>query len=292
MNTNVAYIVRAMPATTSERTSQGYFRDANQPRRLTSALEDLSGGVSRWRLAWALARLDIRNRYRGSVLGPFWMTASTAIMIAGIGILYSTLFQMSLREYLPWIAVSLLLWNTISQVVTDACQSLIGAEGMIRQIQLPYTVHVLRFVIRNAITAAHSLPLIALILLGTGALPGAEVIWIMPGILLLFINACAAGLFLGMFCARFRDVPQVVTNVMQLAFFLSPVLWKPSLLGEYTVWLVLNPFYSIMETMRGPLIEGGVSTSIWISALFYTVAMCIGSFLFFVRFRSRIAFWV
>lgn len=281
-----------MLTTTSAGASQGYLRDAGDPQRLSRALDDLSGGFSHWRLALALARLDIRNRYRGSVLGPFWMTASTAVMVAGIGVLYSALFQMPLREYLPWIAVSLLLWNTISQTITDACQSFIGAEGMIRQIQLPYTVHVLRFVIRNAIIAAHSLPLIAVVLLGTGILPGLEVIWIVPGLILLGINACAAGLFLGMFCARFRDVPQVVTNVMQLAFFLSPVLWKPSLLGGNSVWLALNPFYSIMETLRGPLIEGGASIMVWVSALIYTSAVCSFAFLFFVRFRGRIAFWV
>jgi lipopolysaccharide transport system permease protein len=273
-------------------TPQVYRRDATDPRHLKRAIQDMAGGLARWRLAVALARLDIRNRYRGSVLGPFWMTASTAILVVGLGLLYSTLFKMSLAEYLPWIAVSLVVWNIINQIVSEACHSLVQAEGVIRQLPLPYSVHVLRFVARNAIFAAHSLPLIAVVLLIFDAIPGPEALLAMPGILLIAVNACAAGLFLGVLCARFRDVPQIINNMMLLFFFLSPVVWKPHLLGEAAVWLPLNPFYVLMETVRGPLVEGGAAPMIWLAAIAYTVLASAGGFLFFVRFRARIAFWV
>src|SRR3712207_9508253 len=65
------------------------------------------------------------------------------------------------------------------------------------------------------------------------------------------LNAFAVGLFLGMICARFRDIQQIVASAMQFFFFLSPVIWKPALLGELAVWLPLNPFYALMETVRG-----------------------------------------
>jgi lipopolysaccharide transport system permease protein len=281
-----------MSASTLVTALQAYRRDAGDPQHLQRAMQDISGGFARWRLAAALARLDIRNRYRGSVLGPFWMTASTAVMVAGIGLLYATLFRMSLAEYLPWIAVSLVVWTMISQTVSDACNSFVAAEGVIRQLPLPYTVHVLRFVIRNAIIAAHSLPLIAVVLVAFGAVPGPEALLAIPGLMLIAVNACAAGLFLGMVCARFRDIPQIVTNLMQLAFFLSPVLWKPHLLGEAAAWLLLNPFYVLMETVRGPLVEGGAAPVIWLAAVSYTALVCLAAFAFFVRFRARIAFWV
>ena len=272
--------------------SPAYRRDADDPRNFDRAVGDLAAGLRRWRLAWALAWLDIRNRYRGSVLGPFWMTASTAVMVCGIGLLYATLFKMSLTEYLPWLAVSLLVWNTMNQTVVDSCTSFVASEGVIRQMPLPYTVHVLRFVIRNAIAAAHSLPLIAVVLALTGAIPGPEALLAIPGLVLIAINSCAVGLFLGMICARFRDIPQIVANVMQLAFFLSPVLWKPQLLGAGAAWLPLNPFFALIETVRGPLVEGGASFVIWGAALAYTALSCTLAMIFFVRFRGRIAFWV
>ena len=269
-----------------------YLVDAARPRRLERALEDLATGFARWRLAAALARLDVRNRYRGSVLGPFWLSLSTAVMVVALGLLYSTLFALPLDEYLPYLAVSLIVWNLISQTVTEACDSLTSAEGIIRQLPLPYTVHALRCVFRNAAVAAHSLPLILLVFLVFGHVPGPEALLALPGFFLVVANAFALAIVLGMVCARFRDIPPIIANVLQLAFFMSPVLWKPELLGDKQAWLPLNPFYVLMEVVRGPLVEGGAPPVVWGAAAGFTALTCAVSFVFFVRFRSRIAFWV
>lgn len=269
-----------------------YVRDASKPARGELAWHDLRDGFQKWRLAAALARLDIRNRYRGSVLGPFWMTLSSALMIAGLGILYSRLFKIPMEEYLPFIAISLIIWNTINQIVTEACSSFTTSEAIIRQLPLPYTVHVLRSVFRNVAVAAHNLPLILIVFLLTWKMPGLEALLVIPGLALFAINAFAGSLLLGMVCARFRDIQQIVTSAMQLAFFLSPVLWKPELLGASQIWLPLNPFYALMETMRGPLVEGGAPLIIWAAAVTYTGLVCCLALVMFVRFRGRIAFWV
>lgn len=269
-----------------------YVADASRPHRLERALDDLATGFGRWRLAAALARLDIRNRYRGSVLGPFWLSLSTAISVVAIGLLYSAIFKLPVAGYMPYLAVGLIVWGLVSQTVTDACDSLTSAEGVIRQLPLPYTVHALRCVFRNVAVAAHSLPLIALVFLFCGHLPGPEALLAVPGLLLVAANAFALAIVLGMVCARFRDIPPIVGSVLQLAFFISPVLWKPELLGDQQAWLPLNPFYVLMETVRGPLVEGGVPGMVWLSALGFTLLTCALAFAFFVRFRGRIAFWV
>ena len=266
--------------------------DASNPRRLSRAMEDLSSGMQTWRLSWALARLDLRNRYRGSVIGPFWLTLSTAAMLAGLGLLYSRLLGISLRDYLPHLAVSLVVWNVINGLVTDACTALTGAEGVIRQMRLPYTTHVLRVVMRNAIVAAHNLPLIVLIFLIFRIAPDWGLLLLPAGLAILGINAFAVTMLLGMICARFRDVGQIVGSVMQIAFFMTPIIWKPEALRENAWIVMLNPFYVIMETVRAPIIEGGGSLAIWALALLVTAAVCAVSFGFFVRFRGRIAFWV
>jgi lipopolysaccharide transport system permease protein len=272
--------------------SPAYVCDAADPRRLERALEDLTTGLRRWRLPAALARLDIKNRYRGSVLGPFWLSLSTAVMILALGILYAALFKLSVAEYLPFLAVSLIVWNLIAQIVGDACTSLIVSEGIIRQMPLPYSVHALRCVFRNAVVAAHNLPLILVVFAACGRFPGPEAVLALPGLALIAVNAFAVALFLGMLCARFRDIAPIVGSVMQLAFFVSPVIWKPELLKEKAAWLPLNPFYTVMETVRGPLVEGGAPPLVWASALGFTLLTCAAAFAFFVRFRGRIAFWV
>jgi lipopolysaccharide transport system permease protein len=269
-----------------------YHVDAANPQRLRRATADITIGFSRWRLAAALAWLDIRNRYRGSVLGPFWLTLSTGAMLLGLGLLYSALFKMSLREYLPHLAVSLVIWNAIAQMVNDATISLTQSEGIIRQMPLPYSVHALRCVMRNAIIAAHNLPLIGVVFLACGHLPGPEAFLAIPGLALIFINAFAVALFLGMLCARFRDIGPIVASTMQLAFFLTPILWKPRLLGHWEPFMPLNPFFAILETVRGPLVEGGGPPLAWVAAVIYTLLALTISAAFFIRFRGRVAFWV
>jgi lipopolysaccharide transport system permease protein len=73
---------------------------------------------------------------------------------------------------------------------------------------------------------------------------------------------------------------------------MTPIMWKPELLGEQQWMQLFNPFYALLETVRGPLVEGGGPLSAWIAALFYTAAMVVVAVGFFVRYRGRIAFWV
>src|SRR5215472_7810820 len=75
------------------------------------AMQDIADGLRLWRLAWTLAWLDIRLRYRGSMLGPFWLTISTGVMVGALGVLYSTLFKMDIASYLPFLALSQVLWG-------------------------------------------------------------------------------------------------------------------------------------------------------------------------------------
>lgn len=226
------------------------------------------------------------------MLGPIWLTISTAVMLVSLGFLYAKLFQIDISVYLPWLAVSLILWNVIAQAVGEACTTITSAESVVRQMPLPYAVHALRTVFRNAVVAGHNLPLIAIVFVIFGVSPGWIALMAIPGLLLLTINAFAASMLLGMLCARFRDIPPIVGSIVQIAFFVTPVIWKPELIREAQVWLPLNPFFAIMETMRGPIMGTGASLTIWLAAVVYTALLCVVAYIFFARFRNRIAFWV
>ena len=266
--------------------------EAGAPRRAARAGADLLSGVMGWRLAWALAWADIRNRYRGSALGPFWLTLSTAVTLASLGLLYSALLHESLRSYLPFLAVSMIVWNMISQIVSDSANSLIQAEGLIRQLPMPYTVHALRGLFRNVIVAAHNLPLIVIVFAFAHVPLHPEAVTALFGLALVALDAFAAALLLGMLCARFRDLGQIVNNVMQLAFFVTPILWKPAALGPRARWLLLDPFYGVLQAVRAPLLSQPIGAALWMVTLGYSALLCAISLAFFVRYRARIAFWV
>ena len=222
-----------------------------------------------WRLVLRLGWLDIRLRYRGSVLGPFWLTLSTAVMVVALGLLYSTLFHMDVHEFLPFLALSLVLWSAgIAAIITDACTCFLDAEASIRSMRMPFTLYPARIVVRNLIALAHNVLVIVAVFAFYGVWPGWHAVLALPAIALWVVDGLAAGLLLGAFCARFRDIPPIVASVMQIAFFLSADhLEARADRARAARWLPLNPFFSLLEIARAPLLGDVAPATVWAGAL-------------------------
>ncbi len=279
-----------LPALRSERLS--ISADATGSSRQHLAWADLRGGAKLWRLGFALGWLDIKLKYRGSLLGPFWLTISTAVWIAAMGGLYSALFHMDLRGYLPFLALSLVLWTALGGLVGDACNTFLQSEGMIRSLRMPFFVHAMRVVVRTVISLAHNVPVIVGVFLIFGIAPGAMALGSLPGFALWLLDGFAICFALGALCARFRDVPPIVGSVMQIAFFVTPIMWTPEQLRGHDAWLKFNPFDSLLEVVRQPLLGHAPGVGPWIAAILYSAALCIGTWFLFARVRGRLAFWV
>lgn len=257
------------------------------------AMADIAEGMHLWRLAWALGWLDIRLRYRGSMLGPFWLTISTGVMVAALGVLYSTLFKIELKEYLPFLALSQVLWGFLAALVSEACNVFTDAEGVIRSVRMPFFVFSMRGLIRNAIVLGHNIVVIVVVFAIFRMWPHPGSLLALPGLLLWAIDALALTLLLGGFCARFRDIQPIVNSIMQIAFFMTPVIWKPNQLSPAGIAnLAFNPFYDLLEVVRGPILGSDIAATTWIGACVYSLALCAIAWAFFVRARGRIAFWV
>jgi lipopolysaccharide transport system permease protein len=115
---------------------------------------------------------------------------------------------------------------------------------------------------------------------------------IVPGMALWICDALALTLLLGGLCARFRDINPIVNSLMQIAFFITPVIWKPEQLGADQKYLPLNPLYNMIEIVRAPLLGDPISLWTWAGAILFSAAICGVSWVFFVKARGRVAFWV
>jgi lipopolysaccharide transport system permease protein len=267
--------------------------DTTTGSRHRYATADVAGGARLWRLAWALGWLDIRLRYRGSMLGPFWLTLSTGIMVGSLGFLYSTLFKIELANYLPFLALSQVLWGFLAVLVSEACTTFTDAEGIVRSVRMPFFVFSIRALIRNGIVLGHNIIVIVVVFAIFSMWPKWEALLAIPGLLLWIADALALTLLLGAFCARFRDIQPIVNSIMQIAFFVTPVIWKPDQLGPSGIAkLPLNPFFDLLEIVRGPILGSDVTARTWLGAMFYSAALCAISWAFFVRARGRITFWI
>jgi lipopolysaccharide transport system permease protein len=256
------------------------------------AVDDVVEGLRLWPLAWTLGWLDIRLRYRGSMLGPFWLTLSTAVMVGSLGVLYSTLFHIDVHEYLPFLALSQVLWFFLSGLVSEACTVFTQAEGMIRAVRMPLFLHALRTLVRNVFVLGHNIAVIVVVDIIFAIWPGWHGLLVLPAFVVWAVDGLAVCLLLGAFCARFRDIGPIVGSIMQIAFFLTPVIWQPSQLGRHAVLLPFNPFFALLEIVRAPLLGTTPSAYTWLAAVVYSLLLCGVTWLFFVRARGRVAFWI
>ena len=256
------------------------------------ALRDLRQGTLRWWLWGLVAWCDIKQRYRGSVLGPFWLTLSTAIMIGSLGALYSRLFHIELATYLPYLSLGILIWGLISALLTESCTAFISAEHVIKQIRMPLSVHLYRVIARNIIVFGHNLVVFVIVMVWFQVQVRWADLMVLPGMALLMLGMVPTGLILAAGCARFRDIPPVVANLLQVIFFMTPIMWRAELLGSRIDLATYNPFNCFIDLVRAPLLGEWAPTTSWAIALGTTVLSWAIAFPFFARFRARIAYWV
>jgi ABC-type polysaccharide/polyol phosphate export permease/uncharacterized protein (DUF1330 family) len=258
-----------------------------------TAAKDLGRALKAWRIWVLLGTNDVRQRYRRSKLGQFWITATIAATVVGLGLVYSAIFKQSIAEYLPYVAAGFVVWFLITGMITEGCTAFLDSEGYAKQLTVPLSVYVLRTWFRILITFAHNaiiVPFVWLIFL----VPVGWACWlVIPGICLIALNGLWIMLLLGTLCARFRDLPQIISSFVQVIFFVTPVMFRPDQLpASGRAAMDLNPFAALLAVAREPLL-GRVP-----SALEYVLV--IGTLLFgwaiavpvYGRFRTRIIYWL
>lgn len=256
------------------------------------ALDDLHKGIFGLPVWWFLAWHDIKQRYRRSLLGPFWLTISTAVMVAAMGPLYGMLFNQPTGSYFRHLAVSIVAWTFVASSINESCSAFIAAEGFIKEVRLPFVVHLLRVLARNLIMLGHNLIVAFAVLMFFPPEDMSLVVLAVPGLVLAVLNLFWLGSLLALLCARFRDIPQIVGSVIQVAFFLTPIVWKADMLRGGDMITKFNPLYHLVEVIRTPLLGEAPDPTSWIFLLLTSLLGFIVTFAVFSRYRSRIAYWV
>jgi ABC-type polysaccharide/polyol phosphate export permease len=256
-------------------------------------LRDFYDGVKNVSLWSMLGWHEIRQRYRRSMLGPFWLTLSTGVMIFGLGFVYAAILKVPYVEYFPYLAAGMIFWTFISSLIVDSCQTFIANDVTIRQIKLPLTIFACRLVWRNVIILAHNAVIVVAVIAVFGKWPAPFALaWLVPGLVIVVLNGIWVGMLLGGICARFRDVPQIVSSLMQLVFFVTPIIWHRSLLPGRQRVVDWNPVYHFVELLRAPVLGQVPEPSTWIMTLSVTALGWLMTIAFMRRYRQRIAYWV
>lgn len=168
----------------------------------------------------------------------------------------------------------------------------VSQAGVIQQVPLPISLHAYRTVARSALILGHSALIIPPVLLFYGIPVDWRVVMILPGLAILCLNGIAFALVIGAVSARFRDIPPIIANFIQVAFFVTPIFWPIETLGSAQIYAALNPLFALVDIVRAPLLGQDVKWTSWPIAAVVTLVNVGVSFAFFAKFRKRVAFWI
>lgn len=290
--------------------------------------DDIRRGVANRELWAHLGWQDIKQRYRRSVLGPFWITISQGVIALGLGLLYGVLFNAPFETFIPYVTTGLIVWTFISNCLVEGMETFVANEGLIKHLPAPLSVYALRTVWRQILMFAHNAVIYVIVFaVFYGYLDrhyslsqigpcvpvpdkmychpglGWDYLLVIPGLLLVVLNAVWVSLFLGIISTRFRDFPQLIGALQQLLFYLTPIVWPvdqvlnpqgPRHALEHWVLplLNLNPFYHLVEVVRGPLTGGGTTPYNWIAVGTMAIVGWTLALVFMRNYRARVSYWV
>lgn len=278
----------ALPAFQATRSPEG-----TGAREWRLAWQDLARCFRNWHV-WALLGVsDIRLRYKRSRFGQFWITLSMAFFVAGIGAVYGGLFHQDVHQYIPYLAVNMTIWTLIQTSISESCQAFIEAAPYLRQEALPKSTFIMRVMVRNLMAFGHNVIIIPLVFILFQYRPSFVALLAIPGLLLVLAGVFMASIILALLCTRFRDMPQIIGNLLQLAFFVTPIMWHIEQLGTKAFYVeVLNPFAAFLRVVSEPLLGHAPAPQTYFTVLVSLGVLTLVALPIFAKFRARIVYWL
>lgn len=250
------------------------------------------------RQPWLVAAVvAIGNKYRRTILGPWWATLTTLMFVFGLAILRIGLSGSDLREAIPYVGLGFIGFTLISGGVLAGTSVFVSAGQQLSTSRQPYSAYVLRANTQQVLDFFHD-AVVILILVVLFAIPVTLMWgWSIVALVLIVASSVGVGLWLGPLAARFRDVGPFVSALMRLMFFLTPIFWSVDELNATgQAWLAwFNPLTYQLLAFRDPIL-GQVHPSapiapMTMAAILAVVNLAIG-LVVFTRCRARIPYWV
>ena len=218
---------------------------------------DIVRALRLWPVWLRLGIQDVRLRFRRSLLGVAWIFLNLTITILTIGFIYSSLLGQDLEKFLPFLTIGLVVWGYLTAAVVEGGMAFITAEGYIRQIGVPIYVYIFRSFVSVSLFMLLNLVTYFPVAYFSGVTLQYGMLWAVPGLLL---TAAVVLLFITTFAylhTRFRDAIPFASALLQVAFYVTPVIWPPAALRQQGLhWVIdYNPFYHLLEVIRQPLLQ-------------------------------------
>ena len=256
-------------------------------------LAEIMAGLANWRIWHLIGSGELRRRYARSRVGQFWVTLSTGLSILILGLVWSALWNVEPVKLLPHLTVSIIIWQFMASIITESIDIFPAHKHILLSQYLACSTVVFAMVYKNALILLHNVVIIALVFIVFQQPVTVKIFLVVPAVLLFLITALWLGYLVGLICARFRDIGHAMQSILQLGFYITPVIWKPEFITEQYRWLLaFNPFATYITIIRGALTSEPFPAFEWGLAALIAFGGAALSLPLIGKYRRRLLFWV
>jgi len=227
---------------------------------------------------------DIKVRYKRSVLGVAWTMLAPLLNMVALTLVFSAILRQQIRNYPVFFLTGSIIWTFFSQTTSGASQTQDSNE-LAKRIYVPRSVFVASAIGVGLVNLVLSLVPLVLLLVATGFPLHATWAFLPVSVLIVMLFAAGVALLLYTLASRFSDVREMYLVLVQTWFFLTPIVYHPSIVPpKYRFALWLNPMYYLVQTFRRPIYDGIIPSPGFVGAsLAFSVAIFVTGWIYFVH---------
>lgn len=266
--------------------------DGSSPFEIARA--DVADGFSKHLLWRTLGVLDVRRRYRRTFLGPFWASGHILLYILCVGFVFATLLEAERAKYIPYLVTGFIPWVLVYNILNEAPGAFTSATSLRQQIAFPYSMFIFQMLLRNLFVHLHNFSLFGLMMIFYPVQLNWTLVLLIPGYILVFANLFWMSMLLATLAARYRDVQQLVSSVIQVLVFLTPIFYTADKLTQFQRDYLVAPnlLYHLVVVLRAPLTGEVPPLSSYGILLGALVVGSIFTAWFFGKRKRHIVFWI
>lgn len=258
------------------------------------ALDDFLDALARHNLWRTLGVLDVRRRYRRTVIGPFWASGHILLYILCVGFVFATLLEAERAKYIPYLTTGYIAWVFVYNVLNESPGCFSSATSLRQQVAFPYFMFVFQMLLRNLFVHMHNYILFALMMIFYPVEINVNFLLLIPGYVLVLVNLFWLSALLATLAARYRDVQQLISSVIQVLVFLTPIFYSADRLTQFQRDYLVGPnlLYHLVLVLRSPLMGEVPPLSSYLILIFTAIVGSLFTAWFFGKRKSQIIYWI
>jgi len=242
-----------------------------------------------------MAQTKIRIRFFRTILGPIWEIIGTLVFIIFISLVWSKLWNKSFIDFFLYVYPGFIIWRVISAIISESTYLFSETySSTFENIKINPFILCIANVYKNLIILAVNIPIILTVLWFAKGINSISFFYITFYFILLFITAISLSFIFASLCLKFRDIQFTIIILMQLIFFVTPVLWETVQLSENINNLIVlpNPAYHYIEVFRSAILNNTINQFSLTYVLIFTTSVFLISLFIYNKIKNKIIFWI